>query len=144
FIGYRLLRSTPHVPPAEAKRWYDIGTSALRDGAFYQATQALDKAIAADDNYMLARARLAEALVELDYVDRAKDELLKVSGADRKRLQTLDELYLNAITAIARNDFAESIRLYNQLLKQESESEKPYVLVDLARAYENNNNLKEA
>ena len=76
----------PHTPPAEAQRWYDIGTSALRDGAFYQASQALQRAISADDQYLLAHARLAEALVELDYVDKAKDELLRVNSVDRATL----------------------------------------------------------
>ena len=109
-VAFRYLRPSPYSPPAEAQRWYDIGTSALRDGAYYQATQALERAIAGDDAFMLAHARLAEALVELDYVDRAKDELLRVSSADRARLPTLDSLYLDAITATARHDFPQSHR----------------------------------
>ncbi|HAF25121.1 MAG TPA: hypothetical protein DCK93_19815 [Blastocatellia bacterium] len=143
-IAFRIWRPSPHTPPAEAQRWYDIGTAALRDGASYQASQALERAVAADDNYMLAHARLAEALVELDYVDRAKDELLRVSGADRARLQTIDALYLDAITATARHDFPKSIELYNLIAKQTPDSEKPFVLLDLGRAYENNNDVKEA
>ncbi len=143
-VAFYFLRPTVYVPPAEAKRWYDIGTTAIRDGAFFQASQALEKAIAADDRYMLARARLAEALVELDYVDRAKDELLRVSGTDRATLPTLDLLYLDAITATARRDVAKAIDLYNQILKQVPEAEKAYVFVDLGRAYENNNDAKNA
>ena len=87
-VAFRFLSPVPHTPPAEAQRWYDIGTGALRDGAYFQATHALERAIAADDAFMLAHARMAEALVELDYVDRAKDELLRVSSADRARLST--------------------------------------------------------
>ncbi len=142
--GFRFLRPAPHTPPVEAQRWYDIGTNALRDGAFYQATQALERAIAADDQYMLAHARLAEALVELDYVDRAKDELLRVSSADRARLPRLDSLYLDAITATARHDFAKSIDSYSRIAKQTGDNEKPFVLVDLGRAYENNNDVNDA
>jgi len=143
-VVLRFLRPAPHVPPVEAQRWYDIGTSALRDGAYYQATQALERAIAADDAFMLAHARLAEALVELDYVDRAKDELLRVSSADRARLASLDSLYLDAITATARRDFARSIDLYSRIAKQSGDTEKPFVLLDLGRAYENNNDVKGA
>ncbi|HEX9628497.1 MAG TPA: protein kinase [Pyrinomonadaceae bacterium] len=143
-VALRYLRPSPHTPPAEAQRWYDIGTNALRDGAYYQATQALERAIGADDAFMLAHARLAEALVELDYVDRAKDELLRVSSADRARLASLDSLYLDAITATARRDFAKSIDLYSRIAKQSSDTEKPFVLLDLGRAYENNNDLKGA
>jgi serine/threonine protein kinase/Tfp pilus assembly protein PilF len=143
-VALRFLRPAPHVPPAEAQRWYDIGTAALRDGGYYQATQALERAINADDAYMLAHARLAEALVELDYVDRAKDELLRVSSADRARLPSLDSLYLDAITATARHDFAKSIDFYSRIAKQTGDTEKPFVLLDLGRAYENNNDIKGA
>jgi serine/threonine protein kinase/Tfp pilus assembly protein PilF len=143
-VGFRFLRPAPHLPPAEAQRWYDIGTNALRDGAYYQATHALERAIAADDEYMLAHARLAEALVELDYVDRAKDELLRVSSADRARLSRIDSLYLDAITATARHDFTKSIDSYSRIAKQTGDNEKPFVLVDLGRAYENNNDVNGA
>ena len=139
-----LVRPKPHVPPAEAQRWYDIGTTALRDGAYYQASQALQRAISADDNYMLAHARLAEALVELDYVDQAKDELLRVNAASRASLPKLDALYLDAITATARQDSAKAVELYKQIVKEVSDNEKPFVLVDLGRAYENNNDVKSA
>ena len=139
-----LVRPRPHVPPAEAQRWYDIGTTALRDGAFYQASQALQRAIAADDNYMLAHARLAEALVELDYVDQAKDELLRVNASSRASLPKLDALYLDAITATARQDSAKAVELYKQIVKEVSDNEQPFVLVDLGRAYENNNDVKDA
>lgn len=143
-LAVTLLRTKPHVPLAEAQRWYDIGTTALRDGAFYQASQALQRAITADDNYMLAHARLAEALVELDYVDQAKDELLRVNAASRASLPKLDALYLDAITAIARQDSAKAVEVYKQIVKEVSENEKAFVLVDLGRAYENNNDVKNA
>ena len=143
-VALRFARPRPHTPPAEAQRWYDIGTSALRDGAFYQASQALQRAISADDNYMLAHARLAEALVELDYVDQAKDELLRVNSADRATLPTLDALYLDAITATTRQDSAKAVELYKQIVQEVSDNDKAYVLVDLGRAYENNNDVKDA
>jgi serine/threonine protein kinase len=138
-IALRFGRPSPHTPPVEAARWYDVGSTALRDGAHYQASQALEKAIAADDGYILAHARLAEALVNLDYGDRAKDELLRVSGVDRATLSKLDLLYIDAITATVRQDFAKSIELYNQLARESTAADKAYVLVDLGRAYENNN-----
>ena len=143
-VALRFRRSSPHTPPAEAARWYDVGTTALRDGAYYQASQALERATAADDDYILAHARLAEALVALDYIDKAKDELLRVTGADRGALPRLDALYIDAITATARQDFAKSIGLYKQIAMETAADDKAYVLVDLGRAYENNNNLAEA
>ena len=143
-VLFMLLRPKPYTPAAEAQRWYLVGTTALRDGAFYQASQALQRAISADDNYMLAHARLAEALVELDYVDQAKDELLRVSAADRATLPGLDALYLDAITATARQDSAKAVELYKQIVNEVPDTDKAYVLVDLGRAYENNNDVKAA
>lgn len=140
-VAFRFLRVSPHTPPAEAQHWFDIGTAALRDGAHYQASQALERAIAADDAYILAHARLAEALVDLDYVDRAKDELLRVAGANQAALPKLDALYIDAITATVRHDFPKSIQLYNQIVRDSAAGDKAYVLVDLGRAYENNNDL---
>ena len=143
-VLFVLLRPKPYTPAAEAQRWYLVGTTALRDGAFYQASQALQRAISADDNYMLAHARLAEALVELDYVDQAKDELLRVNAADRATLPKVDALYLDAITATARQDSAKAVELYKQIVNEVPDAEKAYVLVDLGRAYENNNDVKAA
>jgi len=143
-VAWRFMRPSPHTPPAEAQRWYEVGTNALRDGAYYQASQALERAIGVDDAYMLAHARLAEALVELDYVDKAKDELLRANSADRAALPKLDLLYLDAITATVRHDFPKAIELYKQIVSEAAEADKAFVLVDLGRAYENNNDLKGA
>jgi tetratricopeptide (TPR) repeat protein len=143
-VAFRFLRPAPHVPTAEAQRWYEIGTAALRDGAYYQASQAFQRSVAADDDYLLAHARYAEALVELDYVDQAKDELLRVNAADRAKVSTLDSLYLDAIIATARHDYARSTEFYKQIIEQVSEAEKPHVLVDLGNAYDKNQDLKNA
>jgi serine/threonine protein kinase/Tfp pilus assembly protein PilF len=139
-----LLRPRTHTPTAEAERWFDLGTNAIRDGAFYQATQALQRAVSADGNYMLAHARLAEAMVELDYIDQAKDELLRVNSADKAKIPPLDALYIDAITASARQDFPAAIDKYKQIISKIPEKDKSYALVDLGRAYENNNDMKNA
>jgi len=139
-----MVRARPFEPSAEGKRWYDVGTNALRDGAYYQASQALDKSIATDDGFMLAHARLAEALVELDHVDRAKDELLRISTGGRSGMSAVDALYLEAITSTARRDFPKAIELYKQINDQAPDDQKAYVLLDLGRAYEKNENTKEA
>src|SRR5258706_372081 len=48
-IGWRWCRPPLHVPSAEAQNWYDIGTNALRDEAFFQASKAFERAITIDD-----------------------------------------------------------------------------------------------
>ena len=143
-LALRFARPSPHTPPAEAQRWYEVGTNALRDGAYYQASKALEKAVASDDAYILARARLAEALVELDHVDRAKDQLLHVNTTDKSALSESDRFSLDAITATVRRDYPRAVSIYSELLKQAPDAEKPYILVDLGRAYDYNNEPKKA
>jgi serine/threonine protein kinase/Tfp pilus assembly protein PilF len=143
-VVLRFARPSPHIPTPEAQRWHEVGTGALRDGAYYQASKAFEKAIAADDDYMLAHARLAEALVELDYSDRAKDELLRVSSTGKAALSKSDALHLDAITATVRRDFPKAVGLYNEMVQQSTDAEKPYVLVDLGRAHDKNGDTKKA
>ncbi len=129
-------RSYYHPSPA-ARQWYDIGTDALRNGAFHQASKALQQAIQIDGNYALARARLAQAWTELDYIDNAKDELLAIQGLTRNGMAISDKdaLYLDAITAMATRDFPDAVKAYSSIAEI-SPNESP-VYVDLGYAYEN-------
>ncbi len=145
-ILWRWWRPAPHLPPAEARNWYEVGTNALQDGSFYQASKALEQAISIDDKFALAHARLAESLIELDYLDRAKDELLRAGSlaSDRSLLPKTDALYIDAISATGRHDYLAAIESYATIVKQSADSEKPRVLVDLGRAYEKNEDIKKA
>ena len=143
-LALQYARPKPHKPTTEAERWYQTGTTALRDGAYHQASQAFERAVAADDQFMLAHARLAESLVELDYMDRAKDELLRVSAADRAKMVPLDSLYLDAITATATQEFSKAIEIYREIAGQLPESESAYMLVDLGRTQSKGNDLEGA
>lgn len=128
-----------YQPSLSALTWYDRGTEALRNGAYYQASKALQQAIAIDKNYSLAHARLAQAWAELDFTDRAKDELL---SADRASLSPVDSLYLNAITATVRRDFESAVKDYDRIAK--ALPDQPDVYVDLGYAYENNGDVDKA
>jgi tetratricopeptide (TPR) repeat protein len=138
-LGVRyLMRAIPHKPSAEAQRLYDTGTEAIRNGSFFQASKALELAVRNDDQFALAHARLAEALTELDYVEKAKDEMLRVSELtpNRSSLPAVDALYIDAITATIRRDFSKAVQVYSQIESQMSS--EAYAHVDLARAYERN------
>ena len=140
----RSLRPRPHQPTEEAERWYQTGNSALRDGAYYQASKAFEQAVAVDEKFALARARLAEAWMELDYSDRAKDELLRVGSlvGDRSSLQQLDRLYLEAVIATVRRDFAPAIAAYSEIARLTPD--QAHVYVDLGRAFENADDSRKA
>jgi len=151
-LGVALLSSfvwsrlhAPYHPPPEATRWYNAGTTELRNGAYFEASKSLQKAVAADDKFALAHARLAEAYTELDYSDKAKDEIIRAESlASELALQPIDSLYLRAVTNTVLRDFSPAIESYRQLASQASGEERLNVYLDLGRAHENNDELETA
>jgi tetratricopeptide (TPR) repeat protein len=132
-----------YQPPAAAAHWYDQGTEHLRNGTYHQASKALTQAIELDDRYALAHARLAQAWTELDYTDRAKDELLIATKLkDRSPLSPRDGLYLDAILATTTRQFGDAVKSYTEIAKLAPEEGPVYV--DLGYAYENDGNTDKA
>jgi tetratricopeptide (TPR) repeat protein/predicted Ser/Thr protein kinase len=139
-----LARGRAHNPNAESLRLYETGTNAIRAGSFFQASKALELATRADDQFALAHARLAEAYMELDYFDKAKDEILRASELtpNRSVLSKLDSLYLDGLTATVRRNFAGAVAAYSEIAK--ANPGKAEVYVDLGRAYEKNSQSDKA
>jgi tetratricopeptide (TPR) repeat protein/predicted Ser/Thr protein kinase len=133
-----------YEPTIGARQWYETGVDGLRNGAYHRASKAFQQAIAIDGNYVLARARLAQAWTELDYMDKAKDELLAITTLTRNgiTISPKDELYLDAITAMTRRDFPEAVKAYTAIA--EISPEESQVYVDLGYAYENASDGKKA
>lgn len=139
-----LTRPRTYVPTSEAIRFYNRGTDALRIGSFFQASQALKRVTETDDQFALGHARLAEAWMELDYNNGAMSELLRVSEltTDRSHLPVIEALYLDAIKATVRRDFARAIETYSDIARRAPDQSQVYV--DLGRAFEKNNQLDQA
>lgn len=139
-----ILKPSPYKPSAEAASWYQKGTDALRNGAFLQATKALEQTVTLDPKFPLAHARLAEAWNELDYAEKAKDEMLKVQSLvpNRSSLARTDALYLEAINATLTRDYPAAIKAYEELVSMTPN--EPQAYVDLGRAYEKNDEIKKA
>ncbi|MEK6322495.1 MAG: tetratricopeptide repeat protein [Acidobacteriota bacterium] len=144
--AFRIWHPSPHRPSPEAQRWYDRGTNAIREGAYYQASKALESAVGLDDKFALGHARLAEAYVEIEYTDKAREELLRAMSLvpDRSTLPYLDAMYLDAIAATISRDFASAIQYYAKISERASDSEKSSAYVDLGRSYEKNENIDQA
>lgn len=136
FISTR--RSRPPEPAPEAKRLYQAGTNALRNGSYLNATKMFQQAIRIESRFPLAHARLAEAWMELDYEDRATEEMLRVTelAPDLSRLPPLDMLYLQAIGATVRRNFKGAVENLEEIVRQVPETEKTSAYFDLGRAYE--------
>jgi serine/threonine protein kinase len=140
----RVTRPKLHQPSVQAQKLFDKGVEALREGAYYQASLAFEQAVAADNQFALAHARLAEALMELDYIERARNELLLVSQLvpDRSALMDKDKFYLDAVVATVSRDFPRAVRSYEQI--SNLSPDQPQAFVDLGRAYETNEETAKA
>jgi len=145
WASWRMLRAKPHQPTTEAQFLFAQGEDALRDGTYYKARILLGRAVAADYKFALAHARLAEALIELDYSGEADKELLIVTGElvpERSTLPEIDRLRLDAVLATARRDLGKAVESYARiadLLPGDA-----HVYVDLGRAYEKNDETDRA
>jgi serine/threonine protein kinase len=138
--------SAAHKPSADAQRWYQAGTEHLRNGTYYQASVALQRATSADNRFALAFAREADAWTELDETDKAKDALLRMAilVPDRSFLSKLDRLYLDAITNTVTENYHAAVDAFREILASAPESERAPALVDLGRAYEKNEETEKA
>jgi tetratricopeptide (TPR) repeat protein len=152
YLGLALARNWPpfrpsaYQPSPAAARWYDKGIQSIRDGDYYQASQTLKMAVDADGKYVLARARLAEALTELDYNELAQKQLTEVYLAvrDRSALPEDEELYLEAILNVVARKFPEAIKNYGRLASLAPAKDAAYAHFDLGRAYEKNDETDKA
>ena len=144
WLAVKWWKPAAYVPPPEAQAMYDKGTDALRYGAFLQATKALEEAVRIDPKFAMAHARLGEAWYELDYADKARDELLKAQppGGSAWSLPRLDALHHDAIRATVTQDFPAAIKANSEIARLLPDDAQVYV--DLGRAYEKNDQVPEA
>jgi tetratricopeptide (TPR) repeat protein len=135
-----------HVAPPEAIGWYTRGTSAIREGAYFQATKALERALEIDSAFALARVRRAEAYSEIELPDRAREELVQAMALlpDRSSLSNAESLYVDAVAATLSRNLKQAIEKYSAIVDSVGDAEKPAAYVDLGRAYEKDENLDRA
>lgn len=137
--------TAPYRPGPEAVQWYERGTAALNDGTYYKAGKALEQAVAFDDRFALGHARLAEAWAELDYGEKASREILRAQSLARESpVSDLDSLRVQAITHVVLREFDKAITAYEHLTQLVPAAEKAGAYVDLGRAQEQDDRIKEA
>jgi tetratricopeptide (TPR) repeat protein len=144
-LGWNSLTFSTHQPSPDVARYYQEGTNALRDGTYFKASKALDRTVSLDPKFAVAHARLAEAWMELDYTDKAREEMLRAAppGA-RLSVSGAEQLYLEGVNRTLLNDQTGAIAKYQEILKGASDREKADAWVDLGRAYERGDKRKEA
>lgn len=139
-------RFFPAQNSAEAIAVFNEGVDALRNGNYYKARKLFETAIERNDHFPLAHARLAEALVELGYEDKATKEILKVTELTPtfSDLSETDQLALQAIAATVRRNYDGAIENYRKIIEKTSEENKKFAYFDLGRAFEENDETDSA
>lgn len=134
-----------HPPVPEARRWYEAGTERLREGAYLQATRALQRATQLDRRFGLAHARLADAWSELDFTGTAEHEMVLASAPEQEgNLPDLDRKYIEAVRATLIHDFPAAVQGYLKILHALPNDQKSYGYVDLGRAEEKAGRIADA
>ena len=143
--GWLLLSGGAYKPAPDALPWYREGVAALRDGTYYKASKALQKAVELDPRFAMAHARLAEAWLELEYTDKAKDEmLLAVPVGTNPHLTRPDQWFVQALNRTLTRDYAGAAGIFLQIANASPDAGKADAEVDLGHAYEKNEQPKEA
>jgi tetratricopeptide (TPR) repeat protein len=124
-------------PAPEAVAWYNRGLSALHDGDYNSAARQLGMAAAADPNFAMAHARLAEAWAEQDYADQARQSMLQATAiaTNHPVYDRIDALRLIAIQMTVARDFPGALSRYREIANANRDAD---TLFDLARALERN------
>ncbi len=128
-----------------AERWDDLGLFSLREGTYFKASKAFQQALRLDPGSSLIHGHLAEAWIELEKVDEARNEVLlatEPSGAGR--LSRLDRLKLEAIRASVVGDYAKASGESRKLLNALPEEFSSNGLQDLGRSYQREGKIAEA
>lgn len=143
FIIPRLIA---HKPPPTALAFYNQGVEAMREGEFYKASKLFDQSVKADDAFALAHARLAEAWMEMDFLERAQSEMIVADAlvADAPSPSREDALYFRAVRATVGHMPADAVRAYEELARRGPDQARAQALVDLGRAYDKNNETDKA
>jgi len=144
-FGWWMLAGGGYQPPVDAQRWYEEGVAGLRDGTYYKASKALERAVSLDGRFSMAHARLAETLLELDYADKAKEEMLRAAPPGSKpSLTRAERAYIQALDLTLTGDFAGAVGKYREMADRTPSGDRANAYVDLGRAYEKNEKPKDA
>ncbi|MET0625958.1 MAG: tetratricopeptide repeat protein [Pyrinomonadaceae bacterium] len=144
FVVAYVRRPSPHKPTPEAARLYKQGVDAMSEGSYYRASVLLSDAVGKDSEFALARARHAEALMEMDFIDRAMGEMIEVGALvpDLSIYPRADALYLEAVRSTVRQNYDDAIEGYRKIVELSPAS--PEAHLNLGRAYERNNQVDQA
>lgn len=134
-IGWRSWSNRRHRPSAEAARLYQLGTEDVHAAAYFAATRALEQAVKLAPGFSPAHARLAEASMELEELDKAAREMLMARREGVAGLTANERLQLDAIELSITREFPAAAAKYEEMLKT-SGAAKGDIYLDLGNTYD--------
>ena len=121
------------APPDRARYWYDIGTDAVREGAYDSGINALEEAVKLAPVYPQAHAQLAYAHSKLDQEREATRALMRATPYV-PRLPADDRTRHEAIHALLLRDLDRSVSAYRTLTERHPRDRGAWL--DLGSAFE--------
>jgi len=105
------------VPQAAALPWYERGTDALRNGAYYQASKAFGEAIGIDNRSLWRMHASRRPGQNSTTLDKAKMSCLlpALSWETARRYHRWMRFIWHAITATVQRDFDAAVKGYAEI-----------------------------
>jgi tetratricopeptide (TPR) repeat protein len=135
WLGWREWTGARRRPSPEAKIFYRKGLEDISAGAYFAATKALEETVKLAPHFALARARLAEAWVELEMPEKAQEQMLLARREDNSWAAERERLQIEAIDLTITREYAAAAVKYESMAKFDSDGSAA-VALDLGRAYE--------
>jgi tetratricopeptide (TPR) repeat protein/DNA-binding winged helix-turn-helix (wHTH) protein len=133
------------VAETDAARWDALGLFALREGTYFKASRAFEQAVQLVPHNPLLHAHLAEALLQLNMDEAARQQLLLASNRENvQHLPEPDQWYIEAVRATAVRDYPAATRQYQALLAGKKGENRSDALEDMGRALQREGRLREA
>jgi len=124
-------RRRPYVLAADAERWYEQGVAHVHETTYDAARKALEQALSIDPNYGPAHAYLAIALRELDYPERAREEILSaLTLLDRKRHSAEDVVRVKAAQYFVSANYDLAQPLIDDLARRAQGAKKQQAMIE--------------
>jgi tetratricopeptide (TPR) repeat protein/tRNA A-37 threonylcarbamoyl transferase component Bud32 len=140
--SWRMWLRSQIEPSPEAVRLFQTGVDDIHAGAYFAATKALGDCVRLAPWYSLARARLADAWLELDLPELAKDQMILARRQDISRLPEKEQMEIEAVDKSITREFAAARALEERIAAIAAPNEGADV--DLGRAYQKEAKLEQA
>jgi DNA-binding winged helix-turn-helix (wHTH) protein/tetratricopeptide (TPR) repeat protein len=145
FITLAKHQTRRPLAESDAARWDSLGLFALREGTYFKASKAFEQAIQLAPRNPLLHAHLADAWLQLNMDEAARQELLLASNHDAvQQLSDDDRRYIEAVRATAVRDYPAATRQYQTILESSQVQDRSNALEDLGRALQREGRLPEA